>query len=86
MASRARFAYMGDDFGRTAPYHACMDDFIDVPGGRLNLVDEGGGPPIVLLHAGIANLRSWDPLAPLLVTAGYRVVRYDQRGFGETTT
>jgi 3-oxoadipate enol-lactonase len=63
-----------------------MDDFIEVPGGRLNLVDEGSGPPIVLLHAGIANLRSWDALAPLLVTAGYRVVRYDQRGFGETTT
>jgi 3-oxoadipate enol-lactonase len=63
-----------------------MDDFIDVPGGRLNLVDEGSGPPIVLLHAGIANLRSWDAMAPLLVAAGYRVVRYDQRGFGETTT
>lgn len=65
---------------------AAMDDFIDVPGGRLNLVDEGSGPPIVLLHAGIANLRSWDALAPLLVAAGYRAVRYDQRGFGETTT
>lgn len=63
-----------------------MDDFIDVPGGRLNLVDEGSGPPIVLLHAGIANLRSWDAMAPLLVAVGYRVVRYDQRGFGETTT
>jgi 3-oxoadipate enol-lactonase len=63
-----------------------MDDFIDVPGGRLNLLDEGSGPPIVLLHAGIANLRSWDAMAPLLVAAGYRVVRYDQRGFGETTT
>jgi 3-oxoadipate enol-lactonase len=61
-------------------------DFIDVPGGRLNLVDEGEGPPIVLLHAGIANLRSWDAMAPYLVAAGYRVVRYDQRGFGETTT
>jgi 3-oxoadipate enol-lactonase len=61
-------------------------DFIDVPGGRLNLVDEGEGPPIVLLHAGIANLRSWDAMTPYLVSAGYRVVRYDQRGFGETTT
>ena len=70
-----------------APYHdSPWTDFIDVPGGRLNLVDEGSGPPILLLHAGIANLRSWDALAPLLVAAGYRVVRYDQRGFGETTT
>jgi 3-oxoadipate enol-lactonase len=61
-------------------------DFIRVPGGRLLVVDEGEGPPIVLLHAGIANLRSWNALTPHLVAAGYRVVRYDQRGFGETTT
>lgn len=60
--------------------------FIEVPGGQLNLVDEGDGPPIVLLHAGIANLCSWDAMTPLLVRAGYRVVRYDQRGFGETKT
>ena len=55
-------------------------DFLEVPGGRLAYVDEGAGPPIVLLHAGIANLRSWDAMAPLLVAAGYRVVRYDLRG------
>ena len=70
-----------------APYHAVVTtDFIEVPGGRLHVVDEGDGPPIVLLHAGIANLRSWDAMVPLLVGAGYRVVRYDQRGFGESTT
>ncbi len=61
-------------------------DYIRVTGGRLLVVDEGQGPPIVLLHAGIANLRSWDAMAPYLVAADYRVVRYDQRGFGETTT
>ena len=65
---------------------AMTTDYIRVPGGRLLVVDEGQGPPIVLLHAGIANLRSWDAMAPYLVNAGYRVIRYDQRGFGETTT
>ena len=65
---------------------AMTTDYIRVPGGRLLVVDEGQGPPIVLLHAGIANLRSWDAMAPYLVDAGYRVIRYDQRGFGETTT
>ena len=75
-----------DGTGRVAPYHAVVTAFIEVPGGRLHVVDEGDGPPIVLLHAGIANLRSWDAVAPLLVGAGYRVVRYDQRGFGESTT
>jgi 3-oxoadipate enol-lactonase len=60
--------------------------FVDVPGARLHVVDEGaeGDPPIVLLHAGIADLRSWDALAPLLIDAGYRVVRFDVRGAGRT--
>jgi 3-oxoadipate enol-lactonase len=42
-------------------------------------------PAIVLIHAGIANLRMWDPLVPFL-TPGHRVVRYDTRGFGHSTT
>ncbi len=58
----------------------------EVPGGRLLVVDEGSGPPIVLLHAGIADLRSWDAMAPLLHAAGYRTIRYDQRGVGGSTT
>lgn len=58
---------------------------VPVPGGRLHVIDEGGGPPILLLHAGIADLRAWDSLVPLLVEAGYRAVRYDLRGFGRTT-
>lgn len=33
---------------------------VAVPGGRLLVVDEGSGPPIVLLHAGVADIRSWD--------------------------
>jgi 3-oxoadipate enol-lactonase len=63
------------------------DQLIDVPGARLHVVDQGdpGHPPIVLLHAGIADLRAWDDLAPLLVRGGYRVVRYDMRGHGLTT-
>jgi 3-oxoadipate enol-lactonase len=63
-----------------------MVEMVDVPGGRLNMVDEGHGQPVVLLHAGIADLRSWDSLVPLLVEAGYRAIRYDGRGFGATET
>jgi pimeloyl-ACP methyl ester carboxylesterase len=59
---------------------------VDVPGGRLLVVDEGSGPPIVLLHAGIADLRSWDAMVPFLTRAGYRAVRYDARGHGESST
>jgi pimeloyl-ACP methyl ester carboxylesterase len=59
---------------------------VDVPGGSLHVVDEGVGPPILLLHAGIADLRAWDAMVAPLVAAGYRVIRYDARGYGRSTT
>lgn len=44
----------------------------------------GGGAPVVLLHAGVADRRMWDPLWPEL-TAGQDAVRLDLRGFGDST-
>jgi pimeloyl-ACP methyl ester carboxylesterase len=63
-----------------------MERFIDVPGGRLFVVDEGDGPPVVLLHAGIVDLRAWDVFVPHLLAAGYRAIRYDARAWGRSTT
>ena len=59
---------------------------VEVPGGRLAVRDEGAGPPIVLLHAGVADLRAWDDVVPPLIAAGYRAVRYDARGHGPSPT
>ena len=59
--------------------------WIDVPGARLAADDQGEGPPILLVHSAIVNRRSWDAVVPRLVEAGYRVIRYDMRGFGEST-
>ena len=59
---------------------------VPVPGGRLHAVADGDGPPILLVHAGIVDLRYWDPIVPFLADAGYRAVRYDTRGFGQSTT
>jgi pimeloyl-ACP methyl ester carboxylesterase len=44
----------------------------------------GEGPTVVLLHAGIADRRSWQSTAALL--APRHVVAYDQRGFGESSS
>lgn len=63
-----------------------MERFIDVPGGRLFVVDEGDGPPVVLLHAGIVDLRAWDAFVPHLLAAGFRAIRYDARAWGRSTT
>ena len=62
--------------------------WIDVAGGRLAAQDEGprDGSPILLVHSAIVNRRSWDQVVPHLTNAGYRVIRYDMRGFGDSTS
>jgi 3-oxoadipate enol-lactonase len=62
------------------------DTYVEVPGGRLRLRDEGAGPPLLLIHAGIARLESWDHVAARLVAAGHRVLRHDLRSWGKSTT
>ena len=44
----------------------------------------GEGPALVLLHSGVCDRRMWDPQWPALIEAGYRLVRCDFRGFGDT--
>jgi 3-oxoadipate enol-lactonase len=43
----------------------------------------GSGPPIVLVHAGVADRRMWEPQWAAF-QARHRVVRYDARGYGES--
>lgn len=39
---------------------------------------------MLLLHSTVCDRRMWDPQVPVLAEAGYRVVRCDLRGFGQT--
>lgn len=43
----------------------------------------GEGSPVVLIHAGIADSRMWDPQWGIYAEQ-YRLVRYDMRGFGKS--
>ncbi|MEP7035657.1 MAG: alpha/beta hydrolase [Actinomycetota bacterium] len=55
-----------------------------VQGARLSANRwEGTGAPVVLLHAGVADRRSWYSTADQLVGVG-TVVAYDRRGFGDS--
>lgn len=56
---------------------------VPVSGGRLYYEEAGEGPPLVLIHAGVANLRQWDPQVPSFAER-YRVIRYDTRGWGRS--
>jgi 3-oxoadipate enol-lactonase len=53
-------------------------------GVALNVSVEGQGMPVVLLHGHALDLRVWDEVVPRLVEAGYRAIRYDQRGHGRS--
>jgi pimeloyl-ACP methyl ester carboxylesterase len=44
----------------------------------------GEGPAVVLLHSSVCDRRMWEPQWQPLLGAGYRVVRCDFRGFGDT--
>jgi len=52
---------------------------------NLHVEDSGGeGRPVVLVHGWPLSGASWSAQVPALTGAGYRVVTYDRRGFGES--
>jgi 3-oxoadipate enol-lactonase len=59
--------------------------FLETNGARLYYEVDGGGQPLVLIHAGVANLRMWDDQVAAF-RDDYRLIRYDTRGFGRTET
>ncbi|MFD2598771.1 alpha/beta fold hydrolase [Sphingobacterium corticis] len=52
----------------------------------IHYSDQGSGKPVVLIHGWPLSHTSWENQIPALVDAGYRVVAYDRRGFGDSTT
>ncbi len=54
---------------------------ISVRGVRLHVVEEGDGPPVLLVHGLGGNARLWDAQLSDLGRS-YRVLAVDQRGFG----
>ncbi|MCH5683681.1 alpha/beta hydrolase [Niabella sp. W65] len=53
---------------------------------KLFYEDHGAGKPVVLIHGWPLSHRSWDAQVTPLVEAGYRVIAYDRRGFGQSGT
>jgi pimeloyl-ACP methyl ester carboxylesterase len=50
----------------------------------LNVVDEGRGPAVLLLHGFPDSSHLWRHQIPALVSAGFRAIAPDLRGFGES--
>lgn len=52
---------------------------------ELYYEDHGEGKPIILIHGWPLSGRSWEKQVPILIEAGYRVITYDRRGFGQSS-
>jgi pimeloyl-ACP methyl ester carboxylesterase len=62
---------------------AGSDGFIELDGVKMYFKERGVGHPVILVHAGIADGRMWEPQLERL-SIRYRVVVPDLRGFGHT--
>ncbi len=57
----------------------------EINGQRINVVDSGGdGLPVILAHGFLMDHEMFAPQVDALTAAGYRVITWDERGFGET--
>src|SRR6202050_4993779 len=52
---------------------------------EIHYEDHGTGQPVVLIHGYPLSGRGWDKQVPALLAAGYRVITYDRRGFGQSS-
>jgi 3-oxoadipate enol-lactonase len=64
--------------------NATLTNTAEINGATIAYDVTGTGPALVLIHAGIADRRMWDEQIPAF-SRNYQVVRYDVRGFGEST-
>ncbi len=53
-----------------------------IDGTQLRIIDTGRGTPVVFIHGFGASLYSWRKTLPSVVAAGYRIIAFDNRGFG----
>ena len=61
-----------------------INGYLDLGDGKLYYEVAGEGEPLVLSHAGFVDRRMWDEQWQVF-TRHYRVVRYDMRGFGQSS-
>jgi pimeloyl-ACP methyl ester carboxylesterase len=52
---------------------------------EIHYENRGAGQPVVLIHGYPLSGRAWDRQVPVLLAAGYRVITYDRRGFGQSS-
>ena len=56
--------------------------YLQVDGARIRYIDVGRGAPVVLLHGLGASMYAWRRNLAAVAAAGFRVIAFDNRGFG----
>lgn len=59
------------------------EGYLEIDNANLYYEIAGTGPPLVLIHAGVADRRQWENEF-VHFAAKYRVLRYDMRGYGKS--
>ena len=58
--------------------------FTQIRGRQIYYEIHGDGETVLLLHHGFGSSKMWKTTYPALVEAGFRVVMYDRRGYGQS--
>ena len=56
--------------------------YLEVDGTRIRYIDVGRGAPVVFLHGLGASMYAWRRNLATVAAAGFRVIAFDNRGFG----
>ena len=64
------------------PYLTVGRDADDI---KIYFEDHGVGRPVILIHGYPLSSRSWEKQVLALLGAGFRVITYDRRGFGQSS-
>ncbi|AXK33279.1 alpha/beta hydrolase [Streptomyces armeniacus] len=69
----------------SAPVPEARHRLVNVPGGRVHLVEQGTGPLVLLVHGFPESWYSWRRQLPAIAAAGFRAVAVDVRGYGRSS-
>ncbi len=62
-----------------------QSQIIQTSGAAIHTLSKGSGQPLLLIHGHPETHVTWHKVAPALVSAGYRVVLADLRGYGDSS-